>query len=59
MLFKTKADVPLHLFIMRIIYTVNEWGGVKGDILQALLDHLPYSGLREGSVVDLLRLLGG
>ena len=38
---------------------VDEGGGVKGAILQALPDHLPHSGLREGPVVDLLRLLGG
>ena len=35
---------------------VDEGGGVKGAILQALLDHIPNGGLREGPVVDLLRL---
>ena len=46
-------------------HIVNQWpavyegGGVKGAFLQALLDHLPDGGLREGSVVDLLRLLAG
>ena len=38
---------------------VNEGGGVKGAILKALLDHLMDGGLREGPVVDLLRLLAG
>ena len=34
----------------------DEGGGVKGAVLQALLDHLPDGGLWEGPVVDLLRL---
>ena len=38
---------------------VNEGVGVEGAILQALLDHLSDGGLREGPVVDLLRLLAG
>ena len=38
---------------------INEGGGVEGAILHALLDHLSDGGLREGPVVDLLRLLGG
>ena len=38
---------------------VNEGGGVKGAILQALLDHLSDGGLWEGPVVDLFRLLTG
>ena len=38
---------------------VNKGGGVENAILQALPDHLPHSGLWEGSVVDILRLLGG
>ena len=37
---------------------VNEGGGVEGAVLQALLDHFPDGGLREGSGVDLLWLLG-
>ena len=37
---------------------VDEGVGVKGAILQALLDHLSDGGLRKGPVVDLLRLLG-
>ena len=46
-------------------HIVNQWpavyegGGVKGAILQALPDHLSDGGLREGPVVDLLRLMGG
>ena len=38
---------------------VNNGSGVESAILQALPDHLTYSGLWEGSVVELLRLLGG
>ena len=38
---------------------VNEGGGVENAILQALPDHLPHRRLWEGSVVELLRLLGG
>jgi hypothetical protein len=37
---------------------VDEGGGVKGAILQALLDHLSDGGLSKGPVIDLLRLLG-
>ena len=35
---------------------VDVRGGVKGAVLQALLDHLSDGGLWEGPVVDLLRL---
>ena len=38
---------------------VDEGGCVKGNVLQGLLDHLPDGGLREGPVVNLLRLLAG
>ena len=35
---------------------VDVGGGVKGAVLQALLDHLSDGSLWEGPVVDLLRL---
>jgi patatin-like phospholipase/acyl hydrolase len=50
-------DLLRHIVDQRL--AVNEGGGVKGAILQALLDHLSDGGLREGPVVDLLLLLSG
>ena len=38
---------------------VDVGGGVKGAVVQALLDDLPDGGLREGPGVDLLVLMGG